>query len=167
MYIAGTGSFLYATDGEKAVKVGGWGHPLDDTGSAYRISGDGIAYALRYYDGREEECHELFEAMMEFFKLETPELIIPKMYGSNPKHIIASFAPIVVDLARKGSACTIRIIEFAVEEIVKTIVTAMRRLNRFDIDVAIVSSLYTSAKDVIVPRLVEKTKDTWIPWKDS
>ena len=52
--IAGTGCVAAAQRdaGRKVVRVGGWGHIVDDRGSAYDIGKDALYAAMKEYDGR-------------------------------------------------------------------------------------------------------------------
>lgn len=158
LYIAGTGSSLYGVCRDRAVKIGGWGHLLDDEGSAYQVGRDGIAVALRSWDGREEST-ELLNALLKFFNIDNPEMIIPIIYGSqNPKLLIASFAKEVVSLAKKGDRKALEIIEKSVREIFKSLVVAMKRLDCRDIGIAIVGGFYEGARELIEPLLLAMLK---------
>lgn len=61
LLISGTGSICYATDGERVVSAGGWGHRAGDEGSGYWI-GQQIARAIfRTEDGRVQDKTQLTE----------------------------------------------------------------------------------------------------------
>ena len=52
---AGTGSVVYAGDGRRFVRAGGWGHRVGDAGSAFHIAQLGLAAAYRSLDAGEPD----------------------------------------------------------------------------------------------------------------
>lgn len=52
LVVSGTGSIVYAGDGRKYVRVGGWGHRVGDVGSAYHIARQALSAAYRSWDER-------------------------------------------------------------------------------------------------------------------
>jgi len=48
--ISGTGSVVFAKDGDSYKRLGGWGYLLDSAGSAYDIGRDALRVALREED---------------------------------------------------------------------------------------------------------------------
>ena len=127
--ISGTGSSIYGECRGFEVRVGGWGHLLDDEGSAYQVGRDGMAAALRYYDGRGPET-QLLREMLDYLSIDAPELVVPRVYGSpNPKKVIAGFAPRVVAAAEKGDEVAKGILHRYVRELVRSIAAAYRRLR--------------------------------------
>lgn len=52
LLLAGTGSMVWASDGARTVRVGGWGDGVGDEGSAYWIGRQALSLASRALDGR-------------------------------------------------------------------------------------------------------------------
>ena len=128
--VSGTGSSIYAKCRGISFRIGGWGHLIDDDGSAYQVGRDGIRAALLYYDGRSEPT-KLLDELLQFLGIDDPRLAIPKIYGSpNPKLVIASFAPIVVELAERGDAVAQRILSSALQAMKLMIEAGLERMRR-------------------------------------
>jgi N-acetylglucosamine kinase len=101
--IAGTGSAVLARgyDGQ-LLRIGGWGHLLGDEGSAYRIAVDAIRIALQSYDGLRPSS-SLLPRMLQFFGWNTARDAVRFFYADRvDKHIIARFAPAVLEEACNG-----------------------------------------------------------------
>ncbi len=127
--ISGTGSSIYGECEGIEVRVGGWGHLLDDEGSAYQVGRDGMAAALRYFDGRGPET-KLLEEMLRYLGIDSPELVVPKVYGSpNPKKLVAGFAPRVVKAALEGDEVAKEILRRYAKQLAQAIAAAIKRLR--------------------------------------
>ncbi len=94
--ISGTGSIAYGVDCQGELqRVGGWGHIVDDAGSAYDIAVNGLKAILAYYDGRGEYT-ALFEKLKPIMQIEKEEEIIDYLYnGENGKDQIAKLAKVI------------------------------------------------------------------------
>ncbi len=100
--IAGTGSICYGRKAsEKAIRCGGWGHLLDDAGSAYAIARDGFQAAVRSYDNRIPKTL-LQEKLFSSLSIRTAEELVPIFYSSMDKAKVASYAGLVVEAAEEG-----------------------------------------------------------------
>ncbi len=98
--ISGTGSVALGIDrcGEP-VRVGGWGHLIDDTGSAYAIARDGIRLVLEGFDGRGDHT-KIWDGMKKKLGLKSPEELLDFVYDpKRQKQDIAALAPIITDLS--------------------------------------------------------------------
>ncbi|MBW4683525.1 MAG: ATPase [Komarekiella atlantica HA4396-MV6] len=122
----GTGSIVFGRNHQgKTKRVGGWGYILGDEGSAYKIAVAGMQAALKAYDGR-----EMPTSLIKFFKqdlsLENIEDLIEVIYrrGWGVKQI-AALAPIVDFAAAEGDELANKIINDAVQELVKATSTVI------------------------------------------
>jgi len=124
---AGTGSFAYCIDAEgREVRTGGWGHLIGDEGSGFYIGREGIAAALKSYDGRAGKS-SLKNALCSRFSLKSIEEIVPLIYsGSIGIGEIAESAELVFKAAQKNDAAAQNILEKAADELVLHI-DALRR----------------------------------------
>ncbi len=158
LVISGTGSSVYARCRDVEVKVGGWGHLLDDGGSAYQVGRDGMREALRFFDGRGEKT-VLLEKMLRYLSIDDPSFVIPRVYGSeNPKQVIAGFAPYVVESCREGDEVACRIIERSIDELAELIVAALRRTSYMCRDVAIVGGYWEGIEHIARDKLIDRVE---------
>ena len=124
---AGTGSIIFGRNSQgKTKRVGGWGHILGDEGSAYKIAIAGMQAALKSYDGREiNSC--LLADFQQHLELTSIEDLVDVVYrrGWDVKKI-AALAPIVDRAAAKGDRVANKIIDDAVQELVKGTSTVIK-----------------------------------------
>jgi len=109
--ISGTGSICYgrSKDG-RIVRAGGWGHIIDDGGSAYAIARDAFAAVVQSCDGRIGETL-LREYFFQRLNIHTPEEIVPFLYNpQTDKGAIAAFALFVEQAATEGDPAALEII---------------------------------------------------------
>lgn len=128
--ISGTGSISYGIDiyGD-AVRVGGWGHIIDDDGSGFAIGRDALKKIMESYDGRCETTI-LWEKVSENLGISDYEELIPFIYNSKKQHI-ANLAPLVLESYYLDKVSK-DIVDKAVEDlfkIVKTLSLKMRIQN--------------------------------------
>ncbi len=155
VYIAGTGSSAYIIDenGLEA-KIGGWGHLVGDEGSGYYVGSEGIKAALKCLDYR-GELTTLSIRLFDYLGIEDLRDIVRKIYTHpSPKELIAGFAKIVVDEARKGDKISLRILEKAAEEIALTFYAAFRLSSLTDF--CIMGGFYCNSKDILRRLIIEK-----------
>ncbi len=123
---AGTGSIVFGRNQQDETKrVGGWGYILGDEGGAYKIAVAGMQAALKAYDGCEIST-SLVEDFINHFGLTNIEELIEVVYrrGLGVKEI-AALAPIVDNAAAEGDEVANKIIDNAVDELVKATVTVI------------------------------------------
>jgi N-acetylglucosamine kinase-like BadF-type ATPase len=110
--IAGTGSICYGINEEgRIVRAGGWGHLIDDGGSAYALARDGFAAVVQGSDGRREKTL-LTSLYYEKLGIHTPEEIVPFLYHSKTdKGTIAAFSTLVEQAAGEGDRIALQIIQ--------------------------------------------------------
>jgi glucosamine kinase len=91
--IAGTGSVVYATDGEQGWTLGGWGYLFGDEGSAFWLAREVLSGLMRGEDGiGSQDSQEVREAC-EFFGLPSLRAIARAFYsGELSRDRIAAFA---------------------------------------------------------------------------
>lgn len=116
----GTGSIVLGRNHQGNTKrVGGWGYILGDEGSAYKIAVAGMQAALKAHDGREMST-SLIEVFKQYLSLESIEDLIEVIYRRGwGVQQIAALAPIVDFAAAEGDELANKIIDDAVQELVK------------------------------------------------
>ncbi|MEB3217097.1 MAG: BadF/BadG/BcrA/BcrD ATPase family protein [Nostocales cyanobacterium 94392] len=123
---AGTGSIVFGRNIKGETKrVGGWGYILGDEGGAYQIAVAGMQAALQAYDGREIHT-SLIADFQNHLGLKNIEELIEVVYrrGWGVKEI-AALAPVVDNAAVAGDEVANKIIDHAVDELVKATVTVI------------------------------------------
>lgn len=132
--IAGTGCVAAAQRGRgrKVVRVGGWGHIVDDRGSAYDIGREALYAAMRDYDGRGPRT-ALLRLIMGKLKVTEPQGIIARVY---PGHMtvseIASLSSLVSDAADGGDEVALEILKVKGRVLGELVVSAASRLKMLD-----------------------------------
>ncbi len=99
--ITGTGSIVYARDGEKLERYGGWGYLFDRAGSGFDLGRDAITHALACDDGLAPRTAltELVESRLNG----TAKECLDRLYAEG-RSFIASFAPLVFEALSHGDA---------------------------------------------------------------
>ncbi|MBU5485891.1 hypothetical protein KQI86_16340 [Clostridium sp. MSJ-11] len=119
--ISGTGSISYGIDIHgNAVRVGGWGHIIDDDGSGFAIGRDALKKIMESYDGRSEETI-LWEKVSKTLEISNYEELIPFIYNSK-KQYIADLAPLVLE-SYYSDKISRDIVDKAVEDLFKIVKT--------------------------------------------
>lgn len=126
--IAGTGSMCYGRDADgREARAGGWGHVLDDAGSAYGIGVAALRVVVRQADGRAERTR-LLDAMLDAIPAATIDAVVPWI-GSAPKSAVAALAPAVLATAALRDGAAAEIAERAAAELVALAGAVARRLR--------------------------------------
>ncbi|MFB6491242.1 MAG: N-acetylglucosamine kinase [Thermoproteus sp. AZ2] len=148
--ILGTGSnFLGVKSGVRA-RAGGWGHLLGDEGSAYHVGREAVRAALRELEGLEEES-ELGKAVRSALGADEVVSLLRAIYFSqDPKGLIASLAPKVFELARRGETKAVKIVGAAAEGAAEYISAIFKRLGG-PLPLALTGSLYLNNEDLLAP----------------
>ena len=115
--IAGTGSVAYAENGEKVVRVGGYGYLAGDEGSAYAIGFAAIKQLTRVYDGRAraDETSALVERVLGCHDRDELIAVLYEQPVAVPK--IAGMAPSIIAFAGKGNRSSTTIVQTAAEDL--------------------------------------------------
>jgi len=132
--IAGTGCVAAAQRerGRKVARVGGWGHIVDDRGSAYDIGKDALYASMRDYDGRGPKT-TLLRLVMQRLKATEPQGIIASVYaGHMTVSQIASLSPLVSRAAEGGDGVALKILEEKGRTLGELVVSAASSLGMLD-----------------------------------
>lgn len=170
--ISGTGSVAYGIDvrGEP-VKVGGWGHIIDDAGSGYAIAIGCLKEILKSYDGRGTKTL-LWDKIKEKLNIFHEEEIIPFVYNQETyKQHIAELAPCVLELY--GSDCTAdKIINNAIESLCEIVMALSKRMELEDFSLGLGGSLllksdtYRKLFEEAIKKQLPKV-NIHLPYKDA
>lgn len=146
--ICGTGSVVYGYDGCELVRYGGWGYLFDNAGSGFDIGRDALRHALMAEEG---ECPEssLSRAISEKVGGRIFDNI-SEIYAKGKDHI-ASFAPLVIELAAKGDVESLEIVKRTTDRLA-VLINRAAETRRFG-DLAVIAGGLSSRRDVIEPLL--------------
>lgn len=93
--VAGTGSIGYSLDGEKELRLGGYGPLIGDEGSAYAIGVSALNHMSHYFDKRVVK-DKLIANIMYLIGIDTMDKLIDYVYNvDNTRTQIASISEIV------------------------------------------------------------------------
>ncbi|MFC2947302.1 N-acetylglucosamine kinase [Virgibacillus sediminis] len=167
--IAGTGSIAYGLNSSgQTGRVSGWGYLLGDEGSGFDIGKQGIAAALKSYDGRGPETM-LLSMLYDHFHAAEPQMLLAKIYGAeHPKEEIASAAKIVFEAYKQGDPVAEGILDQAALEIAQNIRILMERLfpDGDQVPVVLAGGIFTD-QTVMPPRLNRLLEDRQeIEWRN-
>lgn len=128
--IAGTGSICYgqSIDGREA-RSGGWGHLIDDEGSAYALGRDILRAVVRAADGR-APATALTELVAQRLGAPGVQPVIRFTYApTTTKKEIAALAPLLDPALQQGDAAAQAIIAHAADELTQMAAAAMQPLG--------------------------------------
>ena len=120
--IADTSSAVFARKSGTMIQVGGWGYLLGDDGSAYDLGRRALNASLMMLDGRGEETM-IAEEVSALYGGPLGELVA-KIYASDSKRMIASFAPALLNAAAASDPVAMRELYCATDNFVRSISTA-------------------------------------------
>lgn len=102
--IAGTGSAVYATDGNRGHTTGGWGYLFGDEGSAFWFSREALATLMRSEDAGDPRDRDEIAAACDFFGRPSLRRVARDFYGGLiDRHRVAAFAQKAVAAERFAS----------------------------------------------------------------
>ena len=107
--ISGTGSVVFVSRGDEYKRLGGWGHLLDGSGSAYEIGKNALCEALKEEDMMEKRS-TLGTLILKKLDTDTVWEHIGTVY-SEGKPYIASLSSVVFDAYRLGDEKAEKIID--------------------------------------------------------
>ncbi len=117
--ISGTGSVLYAMVGGKLIRVGGWGRIISDPGSGYWIGQKALQTIVDEYDLEDAKKYSKLTLLAEKNFGITKMSILDMVFHQGFE--IQKLAPLVIELAGKREKKCIKIIDEAVEKLIKHI----------------------------------------------
>ena len=106
--ICGTGSVVFAKDGDRVHRVGGWGYLFDDAGSGFDLGRDAVRAALAAHDGIGPPSM-LSDLLARRLGRSVPDAL-HEIY-TRGKDFIASFAPLVFEAYDAGDGAAVRIVQ--------------------------------------------------------
>ena len=154
--IAGTGSMAFGKSrAGKTARAGGWGYLIGDEGSGFDLGRSALRAATQAADGRGEPT-QLLAAILDHWKLEHPQQLIPHVYHSGLKPAdFAQLASVVVRAAKQGDAIALDLLEQSATSLATTIVAVARALDfREVIPLAMTGGLLIETESIRA-RLVE------------
>ncbi|MEN0111802.1 MAG: BadF/BadG/BcrA/BcrD ATPase family protein [Planctomycetota bacterium] len=125
--IAGTGSSAVTLGpaGEPLL-LGGWGYLIDDAGSGFAIGQTALRLAVRAAD--RGEPFALGDAALRTLGLDRLAELKPAVYqAADPRGVIASLAPTVLDLAQRGDEAAAGIVRSGADALAGLVADAARR----------------------------------------
>lgn len=133
--IVGTGCSCYGENHlGQSLRVGGWGHLLDDYGSSYFLGLQALIATIRAAD---ERIPPTLLSSKVLQRLEIPDVqnVMWRVYhiGLQPTEI-AALAPLVIDAADHGDAAALQIVQNGVQELALLVQTTAKRLGFYDND---------------------------------
>jgi N-acetylglucosamine kinase-like BadF-type ATPase len=131
---AGTGANTYGRDGQgNEVKVGGWGHIIDDKGAGYDIGRLALRSAFRSLDGR---CPDtvLTEKLKDHFDCRTMRDVRDEVYKNDglSRPEVGALAKLVYEGAEGGDRVCQNLLGEAGETLAETVTVALEKLSPID-----------------------------------
>ena len=140
--LAGTGSFAAHYDSMgHMTRAGGWGHMLGDEGSGFDIGRRAVRKVLQDYDeGR--PASPLSQAVCRHYGVEQCRTLVGAIYRSGcSRERMAQLCPLVGELAAKGDAPSLVIVQDAAKALSNLAVTVKTRLRLSHIPVALIGGV--------------------------
>jgi len=152
--IAGTGSIAYAINGETQTRCGGYGYLVGDEGSGFAIGSAAVRSALRVLDGRGQR-DALVDAVMARLDAADLSQVLANLYGGDGVALVASLAPVVLELAGSGERSAAKIVQQAALELSDLAKTAVARaqLQQSSAPLVLAGSLFS--ENTLLTFLVE------------
>lgn len=144
--ICGTGSVVFAIDGDVVHRVGGWGYLFDKAGSGYDMGRDAVSATLAEEDGSGEKTL-IGELVRE--KLGSDAWSGLGYLYSQSRAYIASFSKIVINAYNRGDGVAEKIITENMRELANRINCASEKYDCGDI--LVISGGMMNEKAVLLP----------------
>lgn len=164
LLIAGTGSIVFAHDGNKRfVRAGGWGHRVGDEGSGYWIGKQAIQSVLKMQDGRGEETLLAWLILEKFGFKEIEELYNWTYSDSYSVDDVGALATVVDKANKLGDGVSKRILDHAADELILLIKTVIEKahIQKQDFDLILQGGVFqhnTYIKKQVLDRIKQYSK---------
>ena len=155
--ISGTGSIARAfTRDRELVRVGGYGHLLDDIGSGYDIGRQVLSSVLMSWDGRIGET--ILKELIIETGLNSPDEILKMVYNKEfQKKDIAKYCIYAFKAAKRNDPIANRIIESAIDGLAELVNAIVMKTKINDLKIALSGSVLEQAEG-FSKRLIQKCK---------
>ena len=110
----GTGTVAFQIEGDKEVKVGGWGFPHGDEGSGAWLGLEAVRLTLHWLDGR-GEASPLLESVYAHFDNDLVRLVVWANQANATQ--FAQIAPLVIEHVKSQTPLAVALIQQAAREI--------------------------------------------------
>lgn len=154
--ILGTGVCCFAVIRQQRHRIAGWGYLFDEGGSAYNIGRDAISRYYSAYDGSGEKT-TLTQRIEEQAGCTGSSLLSPLYEGG--KRMIASYAGLVFEEAKKGDAISCAILRKNMEDVARLIRAAVARFPESVTDIPVVLAGGMTEQPLLLPYLKEALGD--------
>jgi N-acetylglucosamine kinase-like BadF-type ATPase len=146
LLVSGTGSACFGRNAQgESWRAGGWGHLLNEQGSAYALGQAALVAATRAADGRDNPT-ALTALVCETLALRDLKEIFRKLHHEGVSRMeVAALAPRVVALAEQGDLVAAQILAKEAEGLVELVLTVARKLQMTSPNVALTGGLITCA----------------------
>lgn len=146
LLISGTGSACFGRNAQgESWRTGGWGHLLNEQGSAYALGQAALVAATRAADGRGNPT-ALMALICETLVLRDLKEIFHKLHHEGVSRTeVAALATQVVALAEQGDLVAREIIAKEADGLVEMVWTVARKLQMASPDLALTGGLITHA----------------------
>ncbi|WP_052045308.1 N-acetylglucosamine kinase [Caloranaerobacter azorensis] len=156
--ISGTGSICYGIDSNGRIKrAGGWGHIIDDEGSAYDIAIKGLKSVIKAFDGRGQKTL-LKEKILKYLHLYSVEELIQFIYSKETtKDHIAKIAPIVMQSSVEGDNVSKHIMNEAIQSLIDMVIVVINDLdfNGERVELALTGGVFNNS-EIIKQQFIDK-----------
>lgn len=143
--IAGTGSIAWGiNEAGETVRVGGWGHLIDDAGSGYAIGRDALQAAVRTQDGRADADALRRSILKRIGGRDNHDILDYVYYSGRDKSAVAALAAEVIALAAAGDTDAIRILNRNAEELTAAVGALARGMKTERPRIALMGGLLES-----------------------
>ena len=144
LLLAGTGSMVWAGDGVRTLRVGGFGEAFGDEGSAHWIGREALSLASRGADGRLPDAG-LGAAVLAACGTDADGLIAWAYGAADVRATIAGLAPVVSTLAEAGNAAALDLLAKAAGHLAEHVNAARSRLGRQDLPWSYAGGVFASS----------------------